>query len=208
MTSQSPTDTDKPQAAKIREELEQGKVSLAEVARQLEEYQTIFASMPIMLWYKDTDNRHIRVNKAAAALEGIEPEAIEGKSAYDMYPFEQAAAYHADDLQVINSGKPKLGIIEKHTSPVTGELMWLQTGKVPMRNKDGEIIGVIAFAVDITEQKRAEEALQEQKQRLTRANEFFRTTLEYLEDAVQRGTPTSELVDYVKYARTEFERLE
>jgi PAS domain S-box-containing protein len=199
----------------LHKEIEALKQENAELKNRLAEYQTIFDSMPIMFWYKDTENRNVRVNRAAAELERSSVEAIEGKSAYDLYPHDQAAAYHKDDLEVIQAGKPKLNIIEKHSSPVTGELMWVQTGKVPYRDKEGQVVGVIAFAVDITEQKRAEQALQEahqemqkQHQRINRANEFFRYTLEQLSNSVKLGGPKDELLSYIDSAKREFERLD
>ena len=186
-----------------------------QLQREIDEYRILFDSTPIMFWYKDKKNVHIRVNKAAAALEGISPDAIEGKSAYDLYPREQADAFHKDDMDVIISGKPKLSIVEKHTRPATGEVMWLQTGKVPYRNKNGEIIGVVAFAVDITEQKNAEEAvrqahkeLEQRSRQMARANEFFRSTLEQLTEAVQRGVTDQALLDHLNIARREFERYD
>lgn len=187
----------------------------AALLRRSEEYDIIFDSTPIMFWYKDTQNRTLRVNKAAADFEHLPLEAIEGKSAYDLYPKEQAEAFYADDLEVIRSGKPKLGIVERHTNPVSGELMWVQTGKVPYRDKSGNIVGVIAFAVDITGQKVIEDKLRDahntlerQNRQLTRAHEFLRSTLEHLKMALQRGASKSELSDYLESIHQEFQRLE
>ena len=140
-------------------------------------YQTIFDSTPIMFWLKDTQNRTLRINKAAAALEGVNPADVEGKSAYDLYPREQAEAFYQDDLEVIRSGKPKIGIVEQHTSVGTGDMMWVETGKTPVRNEQGEIIGVLAFAVNITDRKRAESRLQESEER-------FRSLFETANDAI------------------------
>jgi hypothetical protein len=63
--------------------------------------------------------------------------------------------YWEDDKEVITSGKPKLGIIEP-IDTATGT-RWVQTDKIPYRDKEGRIIGIIGFAVDITERKQAEE---------------------------------------------------
>ena len=135
------------------------------VDREIQEsqalYQTIFNSSPVMFWVKDTNNTTLQINQAAADLEGIDPESVAGKSAYDMYPREQAEAFFQDDLAVINSGKPKLGIVEQHTAVGTGDDRWLETGKVPIRNTKDEIVGVMAFAIDITKSKQAEEAIRE-----------------------------------------------
>jgi PAS domain-containing protein len=70
-------------------------------------YQTVFDSTPIMFWLKDTENRNLRINRAAAEFEGVKPEMVEGKSCYDIYPREQAEAFYQDDLEVIRSGVPK-----------------------------------------------------------------------------------------------------
>lgn len=124
-------------------------------------YQTIFDATPIMFWLKDVHNRTLRINKAAATFEGVTPVDVEGKSAYDLYPREQAEAFYQDDLEVIRSNKPKLGIVEQHTSVGTGKLMWVETGKTPVHNDRGETVGVLAFGVDVTERKRVEEQVQE-----------------------------------------------
>ena len=124
-------------------------------------YQTIFDATPIMFWLKDTHNRTLRINKAAAELEGVKPAEVEGKSAYDLYPREQAEAFYQDDLEVIRTNRPKLGIVEQHTSVGTGQLMWVETGKTPVHNDQGEVVGVLAFAIDVTERKRIEEQAQE-----------------------------------------------
>lgn len=201
-----------PQQQNLVQELENAN---AELKRQLEQYQTIFDSTPIMFWYKDTKNVHIHVNKAAAALEGLPVTSIVGKSAYDLYPEAQAKAFHEDDLEVVRSGKPKLNIIDEHTSPATGKTMYLQTGKVPFRNKDDDVIGVVAFAVDITNQKTAEQEVQKahdkletQNQTLQRVNEFFLSTLDQMTEAVGRGADKGELLNYLKQAREQFERME
>ena len=152
-------------------------------------YQTIFDSTPIMFWLKDTHNRTLRINRAAATLEGVNPADVEGKSAYDLYPHEQAEAFYQDDLAVINSGKPKLGIIEQHTSVGTGKLMWLETGKTPVHNDQGETIGILAFAVDITERKQAEEALHHSAERQQRAARYLRATVEATDELSAPARP-------------------
>lgn len=126
--------------------------------QQQEEQQVIFDSVPAMVWYKDQNNKILRANKPAAESIGLPVEAIEGRLTQELYP-DEAAQYHEDDLQVIRSGKPKLGIIEPLLTE-SGEKRWIQTDKVPYRDEAGNIIGVIVFALDITERKKAEEALQ------------------------------------------------
>jgi len=198
----------------LKDQIEDYESLLTELKRQIENFEQIFASLPIMIWHKNTKNRHIRVNQAAAVLEGTTPDAINGKTAEELYPPEQAAAFYADDLQVINSGQPKLNILERHITAETQEELWLQTGKVPVRDRTGEIVGVTAYAVDVTASKHAEEALQaahnelaQKNQQLERAQELFRSTLEHISEVVERSADVSELRQYLREARAEFDRL-
>ena len=133
------------------------------------EQQTIFNASPAMIWYKDTKNNFVRVNRSVAAALGKLREQIEGHSAYELFP-DEAERYYQDDLDVIRSGLPKLGIVEQLAS-VGGEKRWVQTDKLPYRDEAGNIIGVLLFTVDITERKRAEEALQQAKIAAEAANE-------------------------------------
>jgi PAS domain S-box-containing protein len=130
-----------------------------EIQTLSEEQQTIFDSVPAMIWYKDTKNNFVRVNRAVALSVGKPLEAIEGKSAYEIFP-DEAERYYQDDLEVINSGQPKLGILEE-MGTAGGEKRWVQTDKIPYRADGGDITGVLLLTVDITERKRAEEALRQ-----------------------------------------------
>jgi len=134
---------------------------IEELEQRLAEYRVIFDSTPVMFWYKDTENRLLQINRAAAEFEGVEQSEVVGKSCWDLYPKDQADAFFADDLEVIRSGRPKLDFIEAHTTVGTGKLMWVSVGKVPTRDASGRINGVIAFAIDITKRRQAEEQLRQ-----------------------------------------------
>ncbi len=125
--------------------------------KQREELQVILDSVPAGIWYKDSENRLVRVNKAAAVSISMKPEDIEGKEVCELFP-KDAEHYYKDDLEVIRSGKPKLNIIEGMQVP-WGEKKWVCTDKVPYRDEQGNVSGVIAFVSDITERKKAEAKL-------------------------------------------------
>ena len=127
--------------------------------QQRDELQVILDSVPAFIWYKDRDNRILRANRLAAQSMGMSVADLEGRSTYDIYP-DEAAKYHHDDLQVIESGRPKLGIVEPLLTG-SGEKRWIRTDKVPYRDTSGAIIGVIVFAVDVSERIEAEHALQQ-----------------------------------------------
>ena len=111
--------------------------------------QTIFDSVPAMIWYKDRENRILRANRAAAASLGLSVGEVQGRSANDLYP-DQAKRYHQGDLEVIESGRPKFGIVEPYQTPA-GAKRWVRTDKIPYRDEQGRVIGVIVVSADITD---------------------------------------------------------
>jgi PAS domain S-box-containing protein len=141
----------------IAHDLTRRKRDEAELRRLSSDYRTIIDNAPAMIWYKDTKNNFIRVNPAAARAFGLPVERIEGKSGYDLFP-DHAEKYYRDDLDVITSGNPKTGIIEPMRT-ASGEHLWMQTDKIPLRNEQGAITGILVFAIDITERKRIEDEL-------------------------------------------------
>lgn len=143
------------------------------IAKQREELQTIIDSARIWIFYKDKNNCFLRVNKAFAEVMGMPKEKLEGKCMHELYPKEQADAFWKDDLEVIASNKPKLNIIEPMQS-VKG-MFWVKTDKIPYRDAQGNIIGIIGFATDITALKRAGEAIRESREDLNRAQAVAHT---------------------------------
>jgi PAS domain S-box-containing protein len=154
--------------------------------KQQEEQQIIFNSAPYMIWYKDRENRILRANKTAAESMGLSVAEVEGRSVYELYP-EEADRYHQDDLEVIRSGKPKLKIIEPYRV-ASGQKRWVTTDKIPYRDQEGNIIGVIVFATDITEQQRAEEALR-------RSEGNYRSLVQNAPYGIYRVTADGKLLD-------------
>ncbi len=153
------------------------------------EQQIIFDNVPAMIWYKDRHNIILRANKHAAESMGYTVETIVGKSTYDLYP-EDAEKYYQDDLSVINSGEARIGIVDRYVNSA-GEILWLQTDKIPLRDKSGEIQGVMVFSQDVTDRQIAEEKLlaahadlenkvEERTRELGEANIFFRLSNELL----------------------------
>jgi PAS domain S-box-containing protein len=173
----------------------------ARLRRQQIEQQTLLDLIPAMVWYKDTQNRILRVNGLAAGSIGKTVAEVEGQSTYDLYP-EEAEKYYRDDLEVIDSGRPKLGIIERYQTG-TGEKRWVQTDKVPYRDKDGTVLGILVFAQDITDRKRTEEALRMSEERLRVVIESAATGMALVTEEGSMVVVNSALARLFGYAQPE-----
>jgi len=132
--------------------------------KQRDDFETIFNLVPAQIWYKDTHNNFIHVNRQACTDIGMTQDEIEGYSAEEIFP-SFAQQYFKDDLEVFNARKAKLGIIEQ-VNTADGEIRWVHSDKIPVFGKDGEVNGLIVVDKDITEQKRAEEGLRNSEARL------------------------------------------
>jgi PAS domain S-box-containing protein len=125
-------------------------------AAQKEELQLILDAVPALVFYKDRESRYVRVNRALAELVGKSPEDFAGKTDVER-GVPHAEDYRQDDLRVMTSGEPIRQKEEPLQTPAG--LRCLLTDKMPYRDERGEIVGIIGFALDITERKQAEERL-------------------------------------------------
>ena len=128
------------------------------------ELEIIIDSIPGLVFYKDANNRYIRVNKYICEAHNMSKKQLEGINLNELYPKEQAQAYWKDDLQVINSRQPKISIDE---SWETREgIRWVSTSKIPYLDESDKVIGVIGISIDVTERKLAEEELNKYRNQL------------------------------------------
>ncbi len=154
--------------------------------------QILMDSMATAVFWKDTNSAYLGCNKVFARFAGVDPEVLIGMSDRDM-PWADHPEFPADwflnwDKAVIERGEAELGILEQLRS-AKGEFRWLKTNKVPLRDLDGEIIGVLGTFEDVTEHRHAEEELQR--------------TLGELDDRVRQRT--QELVQSNQSLRREVE---
>ena len=123
------------------------------------ELELILDNIPALIFYKDTKNNFIRVNKYIADAYNMKKEGLIGKNIFELHSRKVAQAYLDDDLEVITSGKSKLHYVEKWET--ADGLRWSLTSKIPLIDVDGKVTGIIGTSIDITERKKAEEKLRE-----------------------------------------------
>lgn len=182
--------------AEVREmyaRLLQGELSGTDaLAASQQMLQILMDSMANAVFWKDLNSCYMGCNKVFARFAGVEPSVLVGMGDRDM-PWADSQSFSADwfidwDRQVMETGEPEFGIIEQLRS-AAGEDRWLQTNKVPLRDLDGRIIGVLGTFEDITNRRRAEEELQrtldeldervqQRTAQLTLANESLRREVE------------------------------
>jgi PAS domain S-box-containing protein len=122
--------------------------------------QTVFETFPIAVFWKDRASRYLGCNNIFARDANLSsPAEIIGKTDYDLpWGKVDADSYHADDQTVIDSGITKAGIIETQVR-ADGTSVWVETNKLPLRNLNGETIGVLGTYQDITERRQTETRL-------------------------------------------------
>ena len=129
----------------------------------------IFHAIPVRVFWKDRNLVYLGCNEAFAHDAGLAgPSEIVGKDDFQMGWRDQAELYRDDDRRVIESGVPRLLIEEPQTSP-DGETLTLLTSKLPLRDANGGISGVLGTYMDITHRKRVEEELERERLRLNQA---------------------------------------
>jgi PAS domain S-box-containing protein len=135
--------------------------------------QNIIDLLPTRIFWKDLNLNYLGCNLAFAKDAGrTTTEEMIGKDDYQMAWKEQAELYRKDDMAVINSGVSKINYEEKQTTP-NGNTLWLNTNKVPIKDKDGKIIGILGTYVDITDKKLAEDILRNALNETKEMNELM-----------------------------------
>lgn len=118
--------------------------------------QTLMDSIPDSIYFKDDQNKFIKVNKAKAAHNNVKPEDMIGKTDFKFLTEEQAKKAFEDDEEVLKTGKFIINKIEKLTGP-DGSERWVSVTKIPRFDPEGNIIGTMGISRDITEWKKLEE---------------------------------------------------
>jgi PAS domain S-box-containing protein len=121
----------------------------------------IINAIPVRVFWKDKNLVYLGCNAVFARDAGFaEPKDLIGKDDYQMGWRDQAELYRAGDRQVIESGCPRPLVEEPQTTP-EGNTIILLTSKIPLRDSNGEVSGMIGTSMDVTDRRQAEAALVE-----------------------------------------------
>jgi PAS domain S-box-containing protein len=123
-------------------------------------YRTLVENIPQKIFMKDRELNYLSTNENYARDLGIQPADIVGKTDYDFYPKDLAEKYRADDIRIMETAQLE-ELEEKYLQE--GRETWIHTIKTPVRNENGEIVALLGIFYDITERRRGEEKLEEER---------------------------------------------
>jgi diguanylate cyclase (GGDEF)-like protein/PAS domain S-box-containing protein len=122
--------------------------------------ETLMDNVPDSIYFKDRHSRFTRINRSAAARFGIaSPALATGLTDFDFFSDEHAAKALRDEQEILRTGKPLVNVEEKEIR-ADGDVRWISTTKLPLRDPDGKIVGTFGISRDITQRKEAEAELQ------------------------------------------------
>jgi PAS domain S-box-containing protein len=155
--------------AGIAEDITAHKIAEDKLRLSESQLRQIIDLVPHSIFVKDGEGRFLLVNKAKADLYGATVAELTGALQRDVHPREdQTKRMLADDKLVLDSNLPKL-IPEEDLIDAAGNHHILQTIKIPFATSEDGQKAVLGVAIDITERKRTEAALQLSEERLRRS---------------------------------------
>jgi len=143
--------------------------------------QQLMENISDNIYFMDREGRIVLLSQWGAKWLGFDsPEQVIGKTDFDLFTDEHAAAASADEQRIMDTGQPVTGIEEKETWP-DGRVTWVSTTKMPLRDDHGNIVGLFGISRDITAHKEREILVNRMKEQmeleLNRAAEVQRSFL-------------------------------
>jgi PAS domain S-box-containing protein len=132
-------------------------------------YHSLVGSLPQNIFRKDRAGRFTFANQRFCETVDLPLEELLGKTDFDLFPYELAAKYVADDHAIMQSGEV-LDTIERHHPP-SGETIHVHVMKTPVYDAAGQVVGVQGIFWDVTQQVRAEQEIAESERRYRQLTE-------------------------------------
>jgi len=141
-----------------------------EAEAQLHFERNLFRSLlnhsPDFIWFMDRQGRYVAASDSYARYLGATSESIVGKTLFDFHPAEIAHRWLAEEQRLLNGETPMISQEERLASPLSGIELWASITRIPRYDENGQIVGTLGIARDISDLKRVQEALKGYSERL------------------------------------------
>jgi PAS domain S-box-containing protein len=163
--------------------------------------RTLVDLIPALVYIKDRESRFLITNVVSANYVGASsPLELLGKTDADFYPQEMADTFRKDELGVLE-GIPILNKEEGWVTP-NGTRKVVLTTKVPFRDVNGNIIGLVGASIDISDRKKTEEALVKAKEDAEQSDRLKSAFLANMSHEIR--TPMNGIMGFAELLKNRF----
>ena len=184
----------------VARDVTQQRVTEQEAGKHASYQRALLDNLPYLAWMKDAYGRFLAVNDALVEAMGAgSRQEVIGKTDRDLWPSELAEAYRADDSAVMRSRAKKEAV--EQVQAVDGKI-WVETFKAPIIGEQGEILGTVGFARDVSRRLEAERAIRDSERRLRESFQKHAAVMVFIEPDSGRIVDVNEAaIAYYGYTR-------
>ena len=145
--------------------------------------RAVIDNLPDLVFLKDIGGHYLLNNMAHVRwLGATDPADVRGRTVFDFFSDDVAAAFHQGDMKVAESRQPLFNQ-DEHMVDARGNHSWRLTSKIPWLDDNGQTVGLVCISRDVTEQKRAEEHLKKANAELAASREDLLRAVKNLQQA-------------------------
>jgi two-component system NtrC family sensor kinase len=164
------------------------------LSKSVELLQLVLDNIPQAIFWKDRNSVYLGCNQNWAQAAGIRNlEDVIGKTDFELFwTPEEAQLYYKQDQNVMETTIPVLHLIE-HRIHADGTQAWIDVNKIPIKDAEGNVIGVLGTIEDISDRKQAEIALQQSEAQLRQQTQQLKQTVGKLQETQAQLVQTEKM---------------